>query len=98
MLNRHYRDAFRGRLILRFDDTNPAKEKEEFEDVIRHDLRLMEVAHDHFSRTSDHFQVMLDYCQKLIKEGKAYVDDTDAEVRGRLHFVTKPCDMKRMTV
>ena len=36
--------------------------------------------HDHFSRTSDHFEIMLNYCEKMIKEGKAYVDDTDAEV------------------
>ncbi len=81
MLNQHYRDHFKGKLILRFDDTNPAKEKEEFENVILHDLKLLEVRHDYFSRTSDHFEVMLQYCEKLIKEGKAYVDDTDAEVR-----------------
>ena len=36
--------------------------------------------HDHFSRTSDHFEIMLNYCEKMMKEGKAYVDDTDAEV------------------
>ena len=80
MLNQHYRDHFKGKLILRFDDTNPAKEKEEFEEVILHDLKLLQVKHDHFSRTSDHFEIMLNYCEKMIKEGKAYVDDTDAEV------------------
>ncbi len=80
MLNQHYRDHFQGKLILRFDDTNPAKEKEEFEEVIQHDLKLLHVKHDHFSRTSDHFELMLGYCEKLLKEGKAYVDDTDAEV------------------
>jgi bifunctional glutamyl/prolyl-tRNA synthetase len=66
-------------LVLRFDDTNPAKEKEEFEEVILHDLKLLQVKHDHFSRTSDHFELMLTYCEKMIKEGNAYVDDTDAE-------------------
>ena len=35
--------------------------------------------YDHFSRTSDHFETILGYCEKLLKEGKAYVDDTDAE-------------------
>jgi len=79
LLNQHYRDSFRGKLILRFDDTNPAKEKEEFEEVIKGDLKALEVKYDHFSRSSDHFAVLLDYCEKLIKEGKAYVDDTDAE-------------------
>ena len=45
MLNQHYRDHFKGKLILRFDDTNPAKEKEEFEEVILHDLKLLQVRH-----------------------------------------------------
>lgn len=80
LLNQHYRDHFEGKLIMRFDDTNPAKEKEEYEDVILHDIKLLDVKYDHFSRTSDHFETMLNYCEKLIKEGKAYVDDSDAEV------------------
>ena len=45
MLNQHYRDHFKGKLILRFDDTNPAKEKEEFEEVILYDLKLLQVRH-----------------------------------------------------
>ena len=50
MLNQHYQQQFKGKLILRFDDTNPAKEKEEFEDIILQDLKLLEVKYDHFSR------------------------------------------------
>ena len=65
--------------FYRFDDTNPAKEKEEYEDVILEDLKLLRVKYDHFSRTSDHFETILNYGEKMIKEGKAYVDDTDAE-------------------
>ena len=64
---------------MRFDDTNPAKEKEEYEEVILEDLKMLKVKYDHFSRTSDHFDTMLNYCEKLLKDGKAYVDDTDAE-------------------
>lgn len=79
LLNFHYRDSFQGKLIMRFDDTNPAKEKEEYEEVILEDLKLLQVKYDHFSRTSDHFETILGYCEKLLKEGKAYVDDTDAE-------------------
>ncbi|CAB4070099.1 EPRS [Lepeophtheirus salmonis] len=79
LLNQHYRDHFQGKLILRFDDTNPAKEKEEFENVILEDLKLLKVKYDYFSRTSDHFETMLNYCEKMIKEETAYVDDTDAE-------------------
>lgn len=59
LLNQHYQQAFKGKLIMRFDDTNPAKEKEEFEDVILEDLKLLKVKYDHFSRTSDHFETIL---------------------------------------
>ena len=64
---------------MRFDDTNPAKEKEEYEEVILDDMKMLRIKYDHFSRTSDHFETILSYCEKLLKEGKAYVDNTDAE-------------------
>lgn len=79
LLNQHYQQHFQGKLIMRFDDTNPAKEKEEYEEVILEDLKLLKVKYDHFSRTSDHFETILAYGEKLIKDGNAYVDDTDAE-------------------
>ena len=47
--------------------------------MILEDLKLLRVKYDHFSRTSDHFETILNYGEKLIKDGKAYVDDTDAE-------------------
>ena len=43
------------------------------------DVKLLGLKYDQFSHTSDYFDVMLDYCTELIKQGKAYVDDTDAE-------------------
>jgi len=79
LLNNYYKESFQGKLIMRFDDTNPAKEKEEYEEVILEDLKMLQVRYDYFSRTSDHFETILKYCDKLLKEGKAYVDDTDAE-------------------
>jgi bifunctional glutamyl/prolyl-tRNA synthetase len=79
LLNYHYKEIFQGRLIMRFDDTNPAKEKEEYEEVILDDMKMLKIKYDHFSRTSDHFETILAYCEKLLKEGKAYVDNTDAE-------------------
>ena len=79
LLNFHYKESFKGRLVMRFDDTNPAKEKEEYEHVILDDMKMLQVKYDHFSRTSDHFETILGYCEKLLKSGKAYVDDTDAE-------------------
>ncbi|XP_050316358.1 bifunctional glutamate/proline--tRNA ligase [Anthonomus grandis grandis] len=79
LLNQYYQEAFKGKLIMRFDDTNPAKENPHFEKVILEDVEMLQIKPDMFTHTSQYFDLMLDYCEKLIKEGKAYVDDTGAE-------------------
>ncbi|KAL5237027.1 hypothetical protein ACI65C_004437 [Semiaphis heraclei] len=80
LLNQHYQLAFNGRLIMRFDDTNPAKEKEDFEKVILEDVDMLKIKPDTFTYTSDHFDKMLDLCENgMLKEGLAYVDDTDGD-------------------
>ncbi|XP_050061568.1 bifunctional glutamate/proline--tRNA ligase-like isoform X2 [Aphis gossypii] len=80
LLNQHYQLAFNGRLIMRFDDTNPAKEKEDFEKVILEDVDMLKIKPDIFTYTSDHFDKMLDICENgMLKEGLAYVDDTDGD-------------------
>jgi bifunctional glutamyl/prolyl-tRNA synthetase len=70
----------KGRMIMRFDDTNPAKESAEFEAVILDDLKMLQIEPDVFTHTSDHFDALQQYAQKLVDEGKAFVDDTPAEV------------------
>ncbi|XP_058055585.1 bifunctional glutamate/proline--tRNA ligase [Anopheles bellator] len=79
LLNQYYQQAFQGTLIMRFDDTNPAKENVHFEQVILGDLKMLQIEPDLFTHTSQYFDLMLDYCVRLLKEGKAYVDDTDPE-------------------
>ncbi|XP_059478554.1 bifunctional glutamate/proline--tRNA ligase [Neocloeon triangulifer] len=79
LLNQYYQEAFKGKLIMRFDDTNPAKEKVDFEKVILEDLELLQVKPDEFTHTSSYFDLMLELCEKMMAEGKAYVDDTDPE-------------------
>ncbi|XP_044148274.1 LOW QUALITY PROTEIN: bifunctional glutamate/proline--tRNA ligase [Bufo gargarizans] len=79
LLNQHYQVTFKGKLIMRFDDTNPEKEKEDFEKVILEDVSLLQIKPDQFTYTSDHFNKIIEYAEKLIREGKAYVDDTPAE-------------------
>lgn len=64
---------------MRFDDTNPAKENADFEKVILEDLELLGIKPDRWTHSSDLFDLMLDYAEKLLKDGKAYVDDTDTE-------------------
>ncbi|XP_063159677.1 bifunctional glutamate/proline--tRNA ligase isoform X2 [Candoia aspera] len=79
LLNQHYQVNFKGKLIMRFDDTNPEKEKEDFEKVILEDVAMLHIKPDQFTYTSDHFEKIMKYAEKLIHEGKAYVDDTPAE-------------------
>ncbi|XP_048353119.1 bifunctional glutamate/proline--tRNA ligase isoform X4 [Sphaerodactylus townsendi] len=79
LLNQHYQVNFKGKLIMRFDDTNPEKEKEDFEKVILEDVAMLHIKPDQFTYTSDHFDTIMKYAEKLIQERKAYVDDTPAE-------------------
>ncbi|KAK9303850.1 hypothetical protein QLX08_004581 [Tetragonisca angustula] len=80
LLNQYYAQKFQGQLIMRFDDTNPAKENVDFEKAILEDLELLQIKPDKFTHSSDYFDLMLEYCTKLIKDGKAYVDDTPADI------------------
>ena len=80
LLNAHYQRSFQGKLVMRFDDTNPAKEKEDFEKIILQDVEMLKIKPDVFSYTSDHFELIQTYCEKLLKEGKAYCDDTPGEI------------------
>lgn len=79
LLNQYYQQAFQGKLIMRFDDTNPAKENVHFEEVILEDLQMLEIKPDQFTYTSDYFDLMIQYCEQLLKDGKAYADDTENE-------------------
>ncbi|KAF2422168.1 glutamyl-tRNA synthetase [Tothia fuscella] len=73
-------EKYPGKLILRFDDTNPAKEKQEFQDAIVEDLALMGIKPDQVSHTSDWFQKLYEYCVQMLEEGTAYADDTEQDV------------------
>lgn len=79
MLNNYYARAFKGKMIVRFDDTNPSKEKAEFEESIIQDLATLGIKPDVVSHTSDHFEKLQDMMEKVIKNGDAYIDDTPME-------------------
>ncbi|KAJ1796460.1 glutamate--tRNA ligase [Coemansia sp. RSA 2399] len=79
LLNQYFAQLYGGKMIVRFDNTNPNKEKGEFEDAITEDLRLLGIAADEATHTSDYFQILYEYALKIIQKGLAYVDDTDQE-------------------
>ena len=73
-------EEYNGRCHLRFDDTNPAKEEEEYVESIMEDVRWMGFDWgDHLYYASDYFDRLYEWAVQLIKAGKAYVDDLSAE-------------------
>ncbi|XP_053293504.1 bifunctional glutamate/proline--tRNA ligase isoform X3 [Pleuronectes platessa] len=79
LLNQHYQLTFKGKLIMRFDDTNPEKEKEDFEKVILEDVAMLQIKPDQFTYTSDHFPIIMRFAEQMLTEGKAYIDNTPHE-------------------
>ncbi|TPD71937.1 glutamine--tRNA ligase/YqeY domain fusion protein [Flavobacterium microcysteis] len=64
---------------LRFDDTNPAKEEQEFVDAIKRDVQWLGYQWEHECYASDYFQQLYDWAVEFIKKGKAYVDSQTSE-------------------
>ncbi|KAJ3701433.1 hypothetical protein LUZ61_005138 [Rhynchospora tenuis] len=79
LLNKYFAERYNGRLIVRFDDTNPSKESEEFVDNLLKDIETLGIKYDRVTYTSDYFDVLMAMVEKMIKQGKAYVDDTPRE-------------------
>lgn len=61
LLNEYFARRYKGKLIVRFDDTNPAKEKDEFVENIFADLRTLGIQFDQVTHTSDYFDLILDH-------------------------------------
>ncbi|ATA89216.1 glutamine--tRNA ligase [Capnocytophaga stomatis] len=64
---------------LRFDDTNPSKEEQEYVDAIKRDVEWLGFEWDRECYASDYFQELYDWAVQLIKQGKAYVDGQTSE-------------------
>ena len=79
-LNFSIADEYGGRCHLRFDDTNPVKEDAEYVDSIKEDINWLGFDWaDHIYFASDYFEKLYEWAVYLIREGKAYVDDQDAD-------------------
>jgi glutaminyl-tRNA synthetase len=90
-LNFGLADEFGGKTNLRFDDTNPEKEEQEYVDSIMKDVRWLGFEWDGLYYASDYFDQLYEWAIKLIHEGKAYVDDLSAEeIRKHRGTLTEP--------
>lgn len=82
---------YNGKCNLRFDDTNPAKEDEEYVESIKRDIEWLGFKWDKLLYASDYFDVMYDCAIKLIRKGKAYVCDLSAEeIKNTRGTLTQP--------
>ncbi|HVT27161.1 MAG TPA: glutamine--tRNA ligase/YqeY domain fusion protein [Lacipirellulaceae bacterium] len=91
-LNYGLAEEYGGKFNLRFDDTNPTKEEQEYVDSIIDDVRWLGADWEgRLFYASDYFQQLYDWAIQLIKEGKAYVCDLSAEeVRAHRGTLTEP--------
>ena len=79
-LNFGVAQEFGGRCHLRFDDTNPTKEEEEYIEAIQRDVRWLGFDWgSHLHHASDYFEALYEWAEALIVKGLAYVDDLSAE-------------------
>jgi glutaminyl-tRNA synthetase len=84
-------DEFGGHTNLRFDDTNPQKEETEYVESIKADVNWLGYKWDGLFFASDYFDQLYEWAIKLIKDGKAYVDDLSAdEIRKHRGTLTEP--------
>ncbi|GAQ43850.1 hypothetical protein AtubIFM55763_003809 [Aspergillus tubingensis] len=99
LLNDYFaHEKYNGTLLVRFDDTNPSNEKQEFQDAIMEDLALMGIKPDRMSYSSDYFDQIYEYGLKIIREGNAYADDTDKETMASQRMNGEPSKRRDASV
>lgn len=90
-LNFGLASEFGGSTNLRFDDTNPLKESDDFAQSIMEDVRWLGFEWDELRHASDYFQALYDFALNLIDAGLAYVDEQDADtIRAQRGTLTEP--------
>jgi glutaminyl-tRNA synthetase len=91
-LNFGVAQEYGGRCHLRFDDTNPTKEAQEYIDAIERDVRWLGFDWGrHLHHASDYFEQLYDWAEHLIRAGKAYIDDlSPEEMRAMRGTLTEP--------
>lgn len=97
-LNAYFAEKYQGKMLLRFDDTNPSKEKGEYEDAILEDLKRLNITPASISHTSDWFEKILTIQTKMLEDGLAYVDPSPQEEQKELRFNKKEGPARSHTI
>lgn len=90
LLNSYYAKRYQGKMVLRFDDTNPKKSKEEYRINILKDMAALGVTYDSMTYTSDYFALLIEYAEKMITAGLAFVDVSSQDEITRLRGLLEP--------
>lgn len=91
-----YAKMYKGKFILRFDDTNPAAEKLEYYDAIKEGLDWLGVKPDIVKNTSDDMEIIYEYAKKFIQDGYLYVCRCDAETVKQNRAAAKECEHRNL--
>lgn len=94
IIDEEYAHRYNGKLILRFDDTNPLNEKSEYYDAIREGLEWLGIEPDIVKNTSDDIQLLCNYGKKLVEIGGAYVCTCSQPIMRDLRSKGLPCDCR----
>ena len=96
--NYYYAREYGGKVILRFDDTNPKAEQREFYDAIKDDLRWMGLSWEREHNMSDDMEKYYDYAVGLIRSGNAYMCGCEPEKVSKLRYDKKTCECQQNSV
>ncbi len=94
IIDEEYARRYNGKLILRFDDTNPSNEKTEYYEAIREGLEWLEIEPDIVKNTSDDIKLLCDYGKKLVEIDGAYVCKCTQPVMRDLRSKGLACDCR----
>lgn len=92
-----YARKYKGRFILRLEDTDPSKIRKEFYDYIKRDLRDCGIEWDELAMQSDYMEEYYKHAEKLIKEGKAYTCSCTPKAFQKLKLKKKDCPSRKMS-
>jgi len=95
IIDEEYAKMYKGKMILRFDDTNPVNEKIEYYDAIRDGIEWLEIKPYLVKNTSDDIITLLNYGKQLVKTGHAYVCTCRADVIHKNRIVQIECECRQ---
>ncbi len=96
--NYYYAKRYGGRVILRFDDTNPKAEQAEYYEAIKKDLTWMGLTWDTVHNMSDDMELYHQYALQLIRQGDAYLCDCPQETVSKLRYDGKACPCRERSI